>query len=222
MYFSVMMKFVRCFFCCLVIFSLINCQTHYYSTSLNLPVNKFQKGYKKFNTSFEILPSAEDEYIHDYKPAASFTATFGLDENKGVDTKIWICNMNVGISANLYYGKEISENSRFYSCPRIGLTSDVWGLGLGLGYSGIYQKTFKNKFSFFSGLGLAFGTDLTELDEFGNILLLNLGLSQRIKNLYLSIEFNPSLQKYIFEQSRYFGVANTSFSVGYVFRESKK
>jgi len=215
-----MIKFLRCFFSFLIILSLTNCQTHYYSTSLNLPVNKFQKGYKKFNTSYEVLPSAEND--PDHIPAASITGTFGLDENKGVDAKIWLCDMNVGISANLYYGKEISENSMFYSCPRIGFTSDVWGLGLGLGYSGIYQKTFKNKFSLFSGFGLAFGTDLTELDEFGNILLLNLGLSQRIKNLYLSIEFNPSLQNYLFEQTRYFGVANTSFSIGYVFKESNK
>ena len=107
---------------------------------------------------------------------------------------------------------------RITSCPRIGFTTDVFGNGLALGYSGIFQKTFNNN-SFYSGIGLAFGKELSD-PIVGNIILLNIGFSKRIKNLYLNIEFNPSLQKWLGNtrnETNYFGVANSSFSIGYVF-----
>ena len=181
-----------------------------------MPVDEFEKGYKKINLSYEILPGADPRPSH--TNGGSITATFGFVGNNGIDTKIWSSENNFGISTNLYFSKIISDNFRFYSCPRIGFTTDVFGNGLALGCSGIFQKTFNNN-SFYSGIGLAFGKELSD-PIVGNIILLNIGFSKRIKNLYLNIEFNPSLQKWLGNtrnETNYFGVANSSFSIGYVF-----
>ena len=211
-----MLKILKCIFYLIIIFCTIKCTIHDYSTSLNLPVNEFEKGYKKINLSYEILPGADPRPSH--TNGGSITATFGFAGNNGIDTKIWSSENNFGISTNLYFSKIISDNFRFYSCPRIGFTTDVFGNGLALGCSGIFQKTFNNN-SFYSGIGLAFGKELSD-PIVGNIILLNIGFSKRIKNLYLNIEFNPSLQKWLGNtrnETNYFGVANSSFSIGYVF-----
>ena len=73
-----MFKILKCIFYIIIIFCTIKCTIHDYSTSLNLPVNEFEKGYKKINLSYEILPGADPRPSH--TNGGSITATFGFLE----------------------------------------------------------------------------------------------------------------------------------------------
>ena len=87
-----MLKILKCIFYIIIIFCTIKCTIHDYSTSLNLPVNEFEKGYKKINLSYEILPGADPRPSH--TNGGSITATFGFVGNNGIDSKIWVSENN--------------------------------------------------------------------------------------------------------------------------------
>ena len=85
---------------------------------------------------------------------------------------------------------------------------------MGLGYELIYQKSFKNS-SFYSGIGVAYGTEILEFspDEFGIALISNLGYSSIYSsNLRCSFELNPIIQIY---EGSFYPVINSSISLGY-------
>ena len=191
---------------------LSQCSSHYYSTSIVLPPSKIEKGDLDLNLGIEVMPEADSEPDHSF--GGSLSATFGLDELRGLNTRLFMSDTNLGISATLLKGTALTDDSRIYSCPRFGFTYDIFGLGVGLGYELIYQKSFYNS-SFYSGIGVAYGTEIIDFssDQFGIAFISNLGYSTIYSpNLRVSFELNPIVQ--IYEGSLY-PVINSSISVGY-------
>ena len=203
--------------------TLVNCDYHHYTTSLVLPPSPIEKGQIDVNGGIEIMPASTDEPI--YVKGFSGSVTCGFDNLKGINTRIFYADeYNFGLSVSLLKGKELSNNSRLYHCPRVGVTIAL-GSGLALGYECLYQKSFKNA-SFYTGLGAGYGADTESFIEDGSLfgdygtgLTSKFGFSIKSpNNLRLSLEFNPIIQSY---EGAIFPVYNSSVSVGFLLNKNK-
>ena len=204
----------------LIVISLkfVNCDYHHYTTSLVLPPLPIEKGQIDINGGVEIMPASTDEPIH--APGISVSSTFGIGELKGINTRLFLeTEENVGVIISFINGKELTNNSRIYHCPRIGCTIGLFGTGIATGYELLYQKSFENS-SIYTGLGVGFGADADDLfGDYGTALTSKFGFSiMSPKNLRLSLEFNPIIQSY---EGETFPVYNSSISIGYLFNKNK-